>query len=362
VRKKAFLIFIFLLGFLASQLRGSDSERKRLAYVSNLMSHSVSVIDLDSMKWLRDYSFGRYPIFSSLHPRDPAKMILALHNYERREEEDRLLLIDLKTGDIVKQATFPGAGLPSGFVYDKKRDRIYIADEELHKVFVLDGWTLESLYAYPAGLIPVHVDISPDCRWLAVTNRKSANLYVYDLDNIQRHAKDSIFTVQLGASPGLIWDADEAADTASSHPIDVKFGRDANLCYVTDFGTRELLFVNLQKREISDRVSFERAPFDMALDRRKERAYVCQVGGDKISVVDLAQKKVIAEVSGIAAGPIHCELDEQNGRLIAACWGNGQEGGIVIIDLKTCQILKKLVPPGAKASIGITLSAQEKGI
>ena len=89
MRKKAFLIFIFLLGFLASQLRGSDSERKRLAYVSNLMSHSVSVIDLDSMKWLRDYSFGRYPIFSSLHPRDPAKMILALHNYERREEEDR---------------------------------------------------------------------------------------------------------------------------------------------------------------------------------------------------------------------------------------------------------------------------------
>jgi len=36
---------------------------------------------------------------------------------------------------------------------------------------------------------------------------------------------------------------DEAGVTATSHPIDVKFGNEANVCYVTDYNTKELLFV-----------------------------------------------------------------------------------------------------------------------
>jgi len=40
-------------------------------FVSNLMSHTLSVVDLDGQSGFRNFNVGRYPIFSSLHPHDP---------------------------------------------------------------------------------------------------------------------------------------------------------------------------------------------------------------------------------------------------------------------------------------------------
>ncbi|MCJ7486875.1 MAG: hypothetical protein MUQ25_12025, partial [Candidatus Aminicenantes bacterium] len=108
-RSAAFAVaFISLTACVAAGLSGADPvpAPKRLAYVSNLMSHTVSVIDLDRGVWLRDLDLGRYPIFSSLHPRDATKMILALHNYDRKDDEDLLVLVDLKTEKIVKKTPF----------------------------------------------------------------------------------------------------------------------------------------------------------------------------------------------------------------------------------------------------------------
>lgn len=358
--KKIGLFFVLALGLLPlfqwGQIPNAEEGKHRRAYISNLMSHTVSVIDLDTMKWLRDLSFGRYPIFSSLHPHDKMKMILALHNYDRTEDDDVIALIDLKTEKVIKKVPFPGKGIPSGFVYDKKRDRIYIADENTHKVFALDGTTLDLIFDFPAGLIPVHVDISPDCRWLAVTNRKSANLYVYDLDNILKNAKDGIYTIPLGSSPGLLWDTEASGATAFSHPLDVKFGRDNEICYVTDYSARELLVVDIIAQKITDRILFNKTPFDFTLNKERSLAFVCHINGDAISVVDLNKKAIIAEIPDISPNPIHCELDEENGILIAACWGDYRKGGIHIIDLKTYKILKSIFPEGAKASIGITIA------
>ncbi|MDD8014325.1 MAG: hypothetical protein PHX45_01420 [Acidobacteriota bacterium] len=339
-----------------AQTPGAKQGKPRLAYISNLMSHTVSVIDLDGMKWLRDLNFGPYPIFSSLHPHDRTKMILVFHNYDRAEDEDVIALIDLKTEKILRKVRFPGRGLPSGFVCDKKRDRIYIADENVHKVFALDAMTLDVIFELPAGLVPVHVDISPDCRWLAVTNRKSANLYVYDLDNILHNAKDGIYTIPLGPSPGLLWDTEASGTTLFSHPLDIKFGGNNEICYVTDYSRREFLAIDIKTRTITDRIVFDKTPFDFTLNGERNLAFVCHVEGNAISVVDLEKKAVIAEISGLSLNPIHCELDEANGILIAACWGDYQKGGIHIVDMKTYKILKSIFPNGAKASIGITIA------
>jgi DNA-binding beta-propeller fold protein YncE len=358
-RNAAFALnLIFFTAGVAAGLSGADPvpAPKRLAYVSNLMSHTVSVIDLDRGVWLRDLDLGRYPIFSSLHPRDATKMILALHNYDRKDDEDLLVLVDLKTEKIIKRAAFPGAGIPSGFAYDLKRDRIYIADENLHRVFALDGLTLEILFEFPAGLVPVHVAISPDCRWLVSTNRKSANLYLYDLDDPKRAAKEGICVIPLGPAPGLAWDPDASGKDPFSHPVDVKFGADSRTCYVTDYNTRSLLAVDTEKREVVARVAFDKTPFDLTLNGDRTVGYVCLIEGDAISVVDLEKMKPVAEITGVGPQPIHCELDEERGQLVVACWGGYETGGIRIVDLKTRKIVKSVDPAGAKASIGITIA------
>jgi DNA-binding beta-propeller fold protein YncE len=349
-------IFLWVSAGLAFGLAGRPAGSRRLAYVSNLMSHSVSVIDLDKGEWVRDLDLGRFPIFSSLHPRDATKMLLAFHNYDRTESDDQLVCVDLETGKIVQRAAFPGPGIPSGFVYDLKRDRIYIADENLHKIFALDGKTLEILFDWPAGLIPLHVDISPDGRWLAATNRKSANLYLYDLNSPRHAAKDGICVIPLGPAPGISWDPDESGKTPSCHPVDVKFGASSDVCFVTDFNVQALLAVDIKKREVAGRVSFENAPFGLTLNRARNTAYVCLLDGNAVAVVDLEKMQIASLVAGVGPEPINCELDEDHGQLIVACWGGFKAGGIHIVDLNTRKIVKTVVPAGAKASIGITIA------
>jgi DNA-binding beta-propeller fold protein YncE len=360
----AFFPVLFLLMGLFPQSLFSDrplapTVPKRLALVSNLMSHTLAVVDLDGPGNIRNFDIGRYPIFSSLHPNDPTKLIVALHNYDRLDDQDGIVLFDIRREKIVKKVPIPGVGMPSGFVYDRKRNRIYVADENLNRVFVLDGMTLDIIFALPAGLIPVHVDISPDDKWLVVTNRKSADLYVYDLDNILNDTKTGIYSIHLGPAPGCLWDPDEAGSAMTSHPIDVKFGNETNVCYVTDCNTKELLFVDIMKLEVVTRVAFKDMPFDFSLNREKTLAYVCQVGGESIAVVDLVKRKILTEIPGLVSNPIHCVLDEERNQLIVGCWGGARTGGIYVIDLKTYQIQKHFPLEGAAASIGITIVREQ---
>jgi len=329
----------------------------RLAYVSNLMSHTVSVIDLEARRWVRDMELGRYPVYSSLDPHDPARLILALHNYERKESDDAIVRVDRASGRILESVPFPGAGMPSGFVYDAKRDRFYVADENLHRIFVLDGTSLAPLFDLPAGLIPIHVDVSPDGRWLAATNRKSANLYVYDLDeDAARSAKDGIYTIPLGRAPGLHWDADTPDAEPSSHPLDVKFSGDSRTAWVTDSGAMQLLAVDVAAGRVVGRVTLDLPPFDMTLNHDRSLAYVCHVTGDAITVVDLKKRTVAHVIAGLSPNPIHCALDEADGLLVAAGWGADRAGGVHLVDLKTLKVLQTIRPEGAKGSIGITIA------
>lgn len=352
IRKAIPLLLLFIACHPSAAAAGS--RPRLLAYVQNIMSHSVSVIDLDGYREPRRLELGRYPLFSALSPSDPEKLLVTLHNYERREDDDAMVLFDLRSERVLKRVPFPGPGMPSGFVHDARRNRIYIADENRHRVDALDAVTLDPVFEFPAGLIPVHVDISADGKWLAVTNRKSADLYVYDLEDPGRDAKTGIFTIQLGNSPGADWDA-AAAGEGISHPLDIHFAAEANRCYVSDMQARQLLVVDILKRKVVGRIPLNGSPFDFVLDRARGRAYVCLVDGETVAVVDLAAGKVAAEIKGLRLNPIHCALDDEGGRLVVSCWGGTKEGGVYVVDTRTLEVLRHFPLKGEAASIGITL-------
>ncbi len=354
MKKAALLPLLLLLGARGPAADAAGDRPHLLAYVQNIMSHSVSVIDLDGDREPRRLELGRYPLYSALSPSGPEKLLVTLHNYERSGDDDAMVLYDLRGERVLKRVPFPGPGMPSGFVHDPRRGRIYVADENRHRVDALDAATLEPVFELPAGLIPVHVDISPDGRWLAVTNRKSADLYVYDLEDPGHDAKTGIFTIQLGRSPGADWESG-AAGEGVSHPLDIHFAAEENLCYVSDMQARQLLVVDILKREIAGRIPLNGSPFDFALDRARSRAYVCLVDGESVAVVDLAARKVAAEIAGLRLNPIHCALDEEGGRLVVSCWGGAKEGGVYVVDTRTLKVLRHFPLKGEAASIGITL-------
>lgn len=312
----------------------------RLAYISNTMSHTVSVVDLDSGRTLKDLHLGRYPIFSALHPEAPGKLLVALHNYEGQPEEDGLAVYDLVRDRLERTISLPGASVPSGFTYDPRRGLIYLADEGLDRVLVLRAADLAVLGQLAAGRTTVHVALSPDQRWLVATNRMSSDLTLYDLES-----QSDILQVK-----GIPLPLDP-----ESHPLDVAFGSGSDTCYVTDFTLRQLVRVDLRARTIQARLPLPQAPFDFALDAAKTRAYICLVGGNSVAAVDLHAWKVVGEIPGLTANPIHCALDETRNQLVVGCWGGGQTGGAYLLDTRSLTLIRPLPLPGAAASVGITL-------
>ena len=318
---------------------------KRIAYISNLMSETVSVIDLDARSLLQNVEVGEYPVFSLVYPHDREKLLVTLHNYRKKEGEGRLLLVDPWDSQVVRNISYEGASMPSGMVYDKKRDVFYVADESLNQVYSHDGKTLELIDSLPAGEAPVHLDISGNGRYLVITNRMSKDLSVYHLEKGQAKVRDTLTTIQLGRTTG-----------DPCHPYDVKFSPNSGICYVTDLDNGELLIVDIRKRGVTNRLRLGEGSFGIALEKAGKRAYVCNMGSGAVSVVDAGKKEKTADLTGFGS-PTHCAIDEKGQQLVVTDQGRGtgKSPGIHIIDLTTGKITETIVDPLIKAPIGVTI-------
>lgn len=318
------------------------SERR--AYVSNLMSGTVTVIDPQKRELKKNIRVGKYPVFSLGYPPDAKKILVTLHNYEKKDGGGRLLLVDPSGGKIARKISYPGIAVPSGMVYDTRRDVLYVADENLNRIWIHDGRTLELTASLAAGQTPVHVALSSDSARLVVTNRMSADLYVYDLEHVSDGAGDILpSAIPLNGTSGT-----------SSHPYDVKFSADDDTCCITDFNTGELLIADISRNRVSARIRLGEHPFGMALDAEGERAYICNMGSGSVSVIGLDRKKKVSEIAGLCT-PCHCVIDERGGQLVVTDQGGTADPGVHIIDMATERIVCTIADKMIRSPIGVTL-------
>lgn len=330
----------------------AENRRKRKAYICNLGSTDdksgwISVIDLESRTLTKNTKVGKFPVFSYVYPFDRRKLIVTLHNaapgYTPEESAGFLVLVDLQKGKVIRKLPYPGIAIPSGIVYDGKRDLLYVADENQSQgyVHVHDGKTLNLLSSLPTGSATVHVDISSNGRYLVATNRLSADLSVFDLEKNPVTVQNGI-TIPLGHP-----------DTC--HPFDVKFSRNSDICYVTDFKTGELLVVNIARGMVTDRIKVGELLFGMALDNVGTTAYVCDLKSNSVSMVDMGSKKIIGKIMWPEGVSSHCAIDEKGHQLVVSCQGGHAGGPVHIIDLVTKTVIATIVNKKLHGSIGVTI-------
>jgi DNA-binding beta-propeller fold protein YncE len=323
----------------------AENRRKRTAYVCNLGSTDdksgwISVIDLENRTLTKNIKVGKFPVFSYIYPHDRRKLIVTLHNYMSKIGGGFLVLVDLQKGKVIRKLPYPGIAIPSGMVYDGKRDILYVADENQSQgyVHVHDGKTLKLLSSFPAGNATAHVDISSNGRHLVATNRLSANLSVFDLEKNSVTAQNGII-IPLG-------------DTCQ--PFDVKFSEKPDICYVTDFETGELLVVDIARSIVTDRIKVGEMLFGMALDKVGTTAYICDLKSNSVSMVDIGSKKIdkITWAEGVSS---HCAIDEKGLQLVVSCQGGYEGGPLHIIDLVTKTVIATIVDEKLHGSIGVTI-------
>lgn len=308
------------------------------------MSRSISVIDTGTRKLQRNITVGDYPVFSCLYLHHPNRLLVTLHNYDRKDGDGRLLLIDCSAGTIGKEVSYKGPAVPSGIVCDDSRDLIYVADENLNAIAVHNAATLELMGRIPAGMNPAHLARSGDGTCLAVPNRFGADIMVCDLDTLPAGLKKMRkFRIRLGTAGEFI-----------SHPFDVTFSPDPAICYVTDFARNDLVCVDVRKKKVTGRIRSGLQPFGMALDGDREIAYVCNMGDGTVSVIDLAGKKKTGEFTGMD-NPCHCALDRSGNQLIVTDQGTRTTPSVHFIDTGFGEIVKTITDPKILSPIGVTV-------
>jgi YVTN family beta-propeller protein len=315
----------------------------RTAYISNLMSGTVSVIDLEGRQLVRNIRVGVNPVFSIVYPPDPGKVLVTLHNYDRIEGEGRLVLVDPGKSRILQNIPYRGESMPSGMAYDEKSDLLYVADENLHLVHCHDGKSLKLISSLPAGQAPVHMDISGNGRYLVATNRLSRDLSVFHLDTTGG--------IETGITFPLTPNTGE-----SCHPYDIWFTGRAGKCSVTDLDAGELLMVDVEKRKVTARIRLGDGSFGFTMDKAGKRAYVCNMGSGSVSVVDLVKKKVTGEMTGFVS-PSHCAIDEKGQLLVVTDQGNTRIGkipGVHLVDLSSGETIETIRDPLIMNPIGVT--------
>ncbi len=314
---------------------------RRTAYVCNLMTESVSVIDLDNRTLVKSFQVGKYPVFSFYYPHAQGKLIVTLHNYDKKEGDALLELVDLSTLNITQKIEYSRTSIPSGIAYDGKRNLLFVADEneEQGYVHVHDGTTLEKLSTLPTGRATVHLDISGDGKYLVATNRFSADLSVFDLEKNPVTSLEQV-SISLGAP-------------STCHPFDVKFLRNY-ICYITDFNTGELLVVDIIRRMVTDRIKVGEKLFGISLDSNNAIAYICNLAKPSVYIVDLNSKEV-DEIEGLDGQSSHCVIDEKKQQLVVACQGGSSGGAVNFVDLKTKKIIASVTDEKIRACIGVTI-------
>jgi len=332
---------------LAAPVWSNEILQRRMAFVCNLASETVSLIDLEHRALVGHLKLGKYPIFPLCLPQ--GKLIVALHNIDYNEKDALLDVIDLKTLGI-HHIQYPSSSLPSGIVYNGKLNELFVADEAFCRIHVHDGKTFKELYSLPTGLAPAHLDISSNGKRLAVANRKSADLYLYDLERHPAHPT-SIESVPLGPTPNNEWPNDRGLYCS---PFDVKFSKDNNICYISDWRTGELLVIDVIKHIVTDRIPVGKNLFGMALDKASTTAYVCDYGSNSVYIVDLDSKRV-DKIEGLEGVSSHCAVDEKGRQLVVTCQGGHSGGSIHIIDLETNGIVKTIIGDKIQGCMGVTI-------
>src|SRR5262245_33167331 len=146
----------------------SAQARKPLAFVSNEVSRSVSVVDLTTRKVIATIPLGERPRGIHVSP-DGKQLLVALSDDQPQAQSgrDAIAAIDVGTFKVAKR--WPGGTDPEQFTILPKGNELYATNEDAGTTSALDLRTGKVVASLVVGIEPEGVAVSPDGRWVYVT-------------------------------------------------------------------------------------------------------------------------------------------------------------------------------------------------
>jgi YVTN family beta-propeller protein len=176
------------------------------------------------------------------------------------------------------------------------------------------------------GLVPKFVRVSPDGRYLLVTNWCSFDMTVVDLAKWR-----VVHTVSLG-----------------SHPRGIAISPDSSTAYVAVMGSSHLSVVNLRTWRVTDTITVGRSPRHIVIDPAGRYVYVTLNGAGTVVKVSTASRSVVDRVS-TGSQPRSAVLAPDGRSLYVVNYNSNTVSKVRTRDMRVLQTVKTGVHP-----VGIT--------
>ncbi|OQX83338.1 hypothetical protein B6D60_10630 [candidate division KSB1 bacterium 4484_87] len=232
----------------------------------------------------------------------------------------------------------------------------------------------------PVGDLPLNMVISPDGKYLAVTNNGFSQQFVSIIDIAQKKqiqtlpVRASFFGIDFsadgkklfvsGGGKNLIYIFEKTenefslADSIILNPGDksewfvagVKSAQNGDILYAATKTMKTLFKISLQHKKIIKRLAFDNFLYDVVSDEIGDKLYVSIWGGSAVAVVD-AQEMNLLKTIAVGDHPNKMVLSP-DGRLFVA---NANTDNVSVIDTKTDEATETIsVKPYPNAPNGST--------
>ena len=237
-------------------------------------------------------------------------------------------------------AALPTGARPYNLAVNPNTGRVYVANEYLNSLSVLDGLTGTTVATVAVGTNPRGVAVDTGANLVYVANYGSDNVSVVDgasnavlrtiavgdgpmsvwIDVHPTTGKVSVLVVNLLGRTLSVIDPASSAVTAISGlgtgPTGIAGNAETRRAYVANYNNNNVSIVNLDTRSIVGTIGVGSGPRGVSVNPKSNRVYVANGFGNSLSVINGATNTVVKTVAlGTGASPFGVAVSPATGRV-----------------------------------------------
>jgi YVTN family beta-propeller protein len=231
-------------------------------------------------------------------------------------------------GVLLGSTGYGTTGWAAGSTYE-----VWVTNQGINKVQILDGKTLGVIAEVAAGTKPHNVTFTADGKYAWVANVGSSNVSVIDAK-----ARKVVATIPAGKT---------------CHAV--TFSPDGKRAYTANPGDGTVSVIDALKHDLVKTVPVGKAPALVTFSGDGKRAYVSNGGDATLSVIDTATLEVVKTIPNVGKGAMGMVRSMDGKRLIVT---GGGENKVSIVDTGQDVVVKETIH--GKDAHGVALTPDGK--
>ena len=315
--------------------------------------------------------------------------------YVSNETAGTVAVIDPATGNVL--AAIPVGKRPRGLRVSRDGKQLYVAlsgspiappgvdestlppaDRSADGIAIIDIATRKTVRTIHSGQDPEAFDLSPDGRWLYVSNEETAEMSVVDVPagTVTQRVKvgDEPEGVTVSPDGKVVYVTCEddhsvvAIDTTSfallgrilvgQRPRSIAVTPDGGTLFVTNENSWSISVLNAAHRTLADTIRLPRAdegampprPMGAVLSPDAKLLFVSNGRAKSVSVIDVGQRRLLRTIDDVGQRPWGIGVSADGTRLFTA---NGPAGDVSIVNVATGAVERRISLGGSPWGIAV---------